>query len=61
MVLNKILIDEFFETLILTNQLDNKMVLDVSVVNFVTIGLMALVFILIFKFASKKAGINTGV
>ena len=34
--------------------------IDISVTNFVTIGAIALIFILIVKFATKKVGINIG-
>jgi len=36
-----------------------KMV-EINVSNFITVGLMGLLFIMIIKFASKKAGANIG-
>ena len=34
---------------------------DINITNFITVGLLALVFLVAFKFVSRKAGFNIGI
>jgi hypothetical protein len=38
-----------------------KMNIEISVTNFITVGLMATVFVYLVKMATKKAGVNIGI